>query len=178
MRLKVLAVAGLAASLAATASPEVTSDLASQRSEALAWTIAAFASCDSVETLQRDIRHEAVSLSANPDEVMEALKILAETDQVCGLLNEYAADMVVLSSINFTQFQARLTANEDPPAPFFETMQPEGAGEAYDSVILDASRNSPPLSGAGVSPPAPSASPDPTPPPPSGESDPGSSDYQ
>ena len=200
MKVKTLVAASVIAGLSPWVSAEIVSDVNVQKAEALAWTIEAFASCDSVDTLQRDIRAEATSLSASPDEIVLSLKMLSASDDVCELLNSYAADMVLLSAMDFEAFQARLTVNEDPPSPYFEPMQPEGAGETYTSVILEGTSVPVPLS-AGTPPPAPSGSSNPTPPsgegsndnppsppssdegspvspPPSGEGDPSSSDYQ
>ena len=188
MKVKTLVAASVIAGLSPWVSAEVVSDVNVQKAEALAWTIEAFASCDSVGTLQHDIRAEATSISANPDEIVLSLKMLSASDEVCELLNSYAADMVLLSAMDFEQFQARLAVNEDPPSPYFEPMQPEGAGEAYTSVILEGASAPVPLS-AGTPPPAPTGSDNPPPPPPSddggpvspppsGEGDPGNSDYQ
>lgn len=198
MKVKTLVAASVIVGLSPWVSAEIVSDVNVQKAEALAWTVEAFASCDSVDTLQRDIRAEATSLSASPDEIVLSLKMLSASDEVCELLNSYAADMVLLSAMDFEQFQARLAVNEDPPLPYFEPMQPEGAGEAYTSVILDSASAPVPLS-AGTPPPSPASSSAPTPPvgdgssdnppppsddgnpvppPPSGDGDPSSSDYQ
>ena len=87
MKVKTLVAASVIAGLSPWVAAEVVSDVNVQKAEALAWTIEAFASCDSVGTLQHDIRAEATSISANPDEIVLSLKMLSASDEVCELLN-------------------------------------------------------------------------------------------
>lgn len=136
-----------------------------QTGEALAWTVAAYASCETPDALQADYREEAARMEADIVEVLASLRILAEADNICGNLGTYAMDMLAMAEYDMPGVEARLITHEQPIVPVFETEDPKGAGThagRHHSLIL-AKTSDGPLGGA--MPPASS----PTPP---------SSDYQ
>lgn len=116
--------------------------------EALAWSVASYASCQDDATLQRDFRAEVARGDADESEVLAALSILAEADNVCGSLNDFSIAMLQLSTTDFTRFEAMLLVKDDPAAPEFDLDPPEGNGRLQTSVILDASSLPPALSGS------------------------------
>ncbi len=117
-----------------------------QPGEALAWTVAAYASCETTEELQRDFREEVAKRKADTAEIIDALHILVDANGTCELLSTYAADMLELSVTDQATFEARLAYAEEPPVPVFEIEQPEGAGETPNTVILTAANEPPPQS--------------------------------
>ncbi|MEM9053924.1 MAG: hypothetical protein AAGB16_01250 [Pseudomonadota bacterium] len=121
-----------------------------QPGEALAWTVAAYASCETTEALQEDFRTEVGKLEADTVDILAALRILAETNNVCDLLDTYADDMLALAETDMATLEARLGVFEDPEAPEFEIAEPKGKGhtdhEARNSMILSAANQPPPQS--------------------------------
>ena len=103
-----------ALSLAASATPADSHD---STGEALAWTVAAYASCESPQLLQADFKEEATKLKSSMDDVVAALAILADADNVCGNLNLFAVDMLALAETDMDTLEARLGAERAAPAP-------------------------------------------------------------
>ena len=115
--------------------------------EALAWTVAAYASCESEEEMQRDLRAESAAKRADVTEVTAALKLLSSSTQVCEGLNTYAADMLTLAATEPETFRTRFIVEEDPAMPVFAEEVPEGNGAPEDvSIILDSANTPPPQS--------------------------------
>lgn len=136
-------------SFTASANPTDSSDATG---EALAWTVAAYASCETPQLLRSDFKEEATKLKSSMDDVVAALEILAEADNVCGNLNLFAVDMLALAEADMATLEARLGAQSDAPTPvLFQIEEPEGAG-AQNSIILSNSADLPPLSGSSNPP--------------------------
>ena len=135
----------LASGLSLTAFADQTNRF-EQSGEALAWTVAAYGSCEDETQLQMDFKQEAATLQSDFNEVMGALAILSEANNVCGMKTTFAIDMRQLATTDMDSFEAKLMTFEDPPAPVFGTDQPEGAGESHASIILEAASTPPPES--------------------------------
>lgn len=126
-------------------------DRLEQTGEALAWTVAAYGSCEDETQLQVDFKQEAAVLQSDFTEVMAALAILSDANNVCGMKTTFAIDMQQLATTDMESFEAKLLTFEDPPAPVFGSDQPEGAGESHASVILEAASTPPPESSGAPS---------------------------
>jgi len=148
---RVIASVLVAASLGFTAMADQTDGI-EQTGEALAWTVAAYGSCDDALQLQRDFKKEAATLNSDFNEILGALVILEDASNVCGMKNAFAANMRQLATTDISSFEAKLMTFDDPPAPVFEIDHPEGSGEAQTSVILEAANSPPPLSSGATSP--------------------------
>lgn len=143
------AAAATAISFTAAANPADSSDAPG---EALAWTVAAYASCETPQLLQSDFKEEATKLDSSMGDVVAALEILEDADNVCGNLNLFAADMLALAETDMATLEARLGAESAEPTPVvFQIEEPEGAG-AQNSIILTNSADLPPLSGSSNPP--------------------------
>ena len=148
-KIAINAAAAAAFSLTAAANPSDSSDATG---EALAWTVAAYASCETPQSLQLDFKEEATKLDSTMGDVVAALEILAIADNVCGNLNLFAVDMLALAETDMDTLEARLGAERAAPAPVvFQVEEPKGAG-AQNSIILSSSADLPPLSGSSSSP--------------------------
>ena len=122
--------------------------------EALAWTVAAYANCDSVDRLQADFKAESTKMQASMTDVVSALKLLSTADNVCGQMNIFAADMLALAETDMATLEARLGAAKPAATPVrFEAEEPEGPS-APNSIILANSSDLPPLSGSPSDPPS------------------------
>lgn len=143
MIFKTFASVAIAAAIgfSATADTAPTAD----NGEVLAWTVAAYSSCDSRSELQSEIRGEAAKLDASVVEIVSALRILAEADSVCGLKSVYAKEMLSLAETDMASFEARLLQAQPVSAPVFELEDPKGSGTP-NSIILSESAEIPPLS--------------------------------
>ncbi|GAB5455373.1 MAG: hypothetical protein Hens2KO_16020 [Henriciella sp.] len=113
--------------------------------EVLAWTVAAYSSCESRSELQTEIREEASKLDASTIEIVAALRILAEASSVCGLKSLYAQEMLSLAETDMASFEARLLQAQPVNSPVFELETPKGPA-APNSIILTESAEVPPLS--------------------------------
>lgn len=142
---RVIASIIVASGLGLTAMAEQTERF-EQSGEALAWTVAAYGSCEDETQLQIDFKKEAATLQSDFNEIMGALAILSDANNVCGMKTSFASDMQQLATTDMTSFEAKLMTFEDPPAPIFAADQPEGAGETHASVILEAASTPPPES--------------------------------
>ena len=142
---RVLASMAVAATLGLHAAADQTSEI-NQTGEALAWTVAAYGSCEDEGQLQRDFKKEAAVLESDFNDIMGALAILEDAGNVCEMKTTFASDMRLLATTDMSSFEAKLMTFDDPPAPVFQAEQPEGAGESHASVILEAASNPPPLS--------------------------------
>lgn len=148
---RVIASLVVASGLGITAMAEQT-DRFERTGEALAWTVAAYGSCDDENQLQRDFKKEAATLKSDFSEILSALVILEDASNVCEMKNEFAANMRQLATTDIATFEAKLVTFDDPPLPIFEADQPEGSGESHASVILEAASSPPPLSSDAPSP--------------------------
>lgn len=147
---RVLASIIVASGLGLTAMAEQTERF-EQTGEALAWTVAAYGSCEDETQLQIDFKQEAATLQSDFNEIMGALAILSDANNVCGMKTTFAIDMQQLATTDMSSFEAKLMTFEDPPAPVFGSDQPEGAGESHASVILEAASTPPPESSSSPS---------------------------
>ena len=145
MKSRVISCMVLAASLGVVAAAEQIQAV-EQTGEALAWTVAAYGSCDDVDQLQIDFKREATTLNSDFNDVIGALSILQTANNVCVLKQTFASDMKQLASTDMESFEAKVMAFSDPVAPVFETPQPEGSGHVSTKVIADAASTPPPLS--------------------------------
>lgn len=122
--------------------------------EALAWTVAAYANCDSEELLQADFKAESTKMQASMIDVVHALKILADADNVCGQMNGFAVNMLALAETDMPTLEARLGASQTAATPVsFETEKPEGPS-AQNSIILSNASDLPPITGSTSNPPS------------------------
>ncbi len=124
-------------------------DPANDTSQVLAWTVAAYASCETMDELQADYREEVARIEADITDVLESLRILSVSDNICGNLNTYANEMLVLAEYDLPAVEARLITFEEPELPYFEVEVPEGAGAQHseNSLIITEAGELPPLSG-------------------------------
>ena len=145
MSVKFLATSLIAATMTLSAAAD-RAERTDRTGEALAWTVAAYASCDSREALQADFRDEVAKLKSDMVEILAALYILADADNVCGLMNTYANEMLILAETDIAIVDARLGYSEQPAAPAFEVAEPEGPGDTSKdaSLILALGSNPPP----------------------------------
>ena len=141
---RMLAPVALAAAFAFGASAEKV-DGFEQTGEALAWTVAAYASCETPETLQTDFRSEVAKLDSDTTEILAALRILADAENVCGQLSTFASEMLIIAETDVPAVEARLGVSKTPATPVFEVEQPEGAA-TKNSVIISSAPDLPPLS--------------------------------
>lgn len=135
------------AALAAAMTLPAAADKTDETGEVLAWTVAAYASCETVDALQFDYREEVARIEADILHVLESLRILSEAENVCGNLNTYANDMLALAETDMAAVEARLIKFEDPKAPEFEIEEPKGSQNLEDNFILTESEELPPQSG-------------------------------
>lgn len=140
---KLLVPAALAAALTLPAAADRTDGTG----EVLAWTVAAYASCETVDTLQLDYREEVARIEADILHVLDSLKILSEADNICGNLNAYANDMLALAETDMAAVEARLIASKNPEGPVFEIEEPKGSQGQEENFILTESDELPPQSG-------------------------------
>ena len=140
---KILVPAVLAAALTLPAA----ADRKDETGEALAWTVAAYASCETVDALQLDYREEVARIEANIVQVLDSLKILSKADNICGNLNTYANDMLALADTDMPAVEARLIKAKDPKRPVFEVEEPKGSQGLEENFILTESEELPPQSG-------------------------------
>jgi len=141
--------AGVLMSVSASADSTTKSELGG---EALAWTVAAYASCESPSLLQADFKAETTKMQASMVDVLAALEILSEADNVCGQMNTFAVNMLALAESDMATLEARLGAERPAATPVsFDVEEPEGAG-AQNSIILSSSADLPPLSGSSNPP--------------------------
>jgi hypothetical protein len=117
-----------------------------QTGEALAWTVAAYGSCEDVDQLQIDFKREATTLESDFNDVIGALTILETATNVCGMKQTFASDMKQLATVDMASFEAKVMAFADPIAPVFAAQEPEGAGQSAIKVISEAANTPPPLS--------------------------------
>lgn len=142
---KILASTAIGAMVSFSAAAD-TADSSHALGEGLAWSVAAYASCETPQEMQADFKAEATKMQSSMDEVLAALRILAAADNVCGQANTFAADMLALAETDMATLEARIGAKQLAVAsPVFEIEAPEGAG-APNSIILTASADLPPLS--------------------------------
>ena len=147
---RVLASIAVAVNLGMYAAADQTSEI-TQAGEALAWTVAAYGTCEDEDQLQREFKREAAVLKSDFNAILSALAILEETDTVCEVKATFASDMRRLATTDMSSFEAKLMTFGDPAVPVFQEEQPEGAGESQTSVILEAASNPPPLSSGAPS---------------------------
>ena len=140
---KTFAALAIASAIGVSAAADTTQT--ADHSEVLAWTGAAHSSCESRSELQTEIREEASKFDASTVEIISALRILAETDSVCGLKSRYAQEMLALAETDIASFEARLLQDQPVNAPVFELEMPKGPA-APNSIILTESAEVPPLS--------------------------------
>lgn len=144
MRVKFI-ISGLAAACLGLSASADNADGAASTGEALAWTVAAYASCDSHSAIQEDFREEVQKLKSSTYDILHALRILAEADNVCGLKNTYAQEMLQLAETNLELVEARLGYSEDPEGPVFAIEEPEGPGQTgKGNSVLVAQASGPP----------------------------------
>lgn len=135
------------AALAVAMTLPAAADTADETGEILAWTVAAYASCETVDALQFDYREEVARIEADILDVLASLRILAEADNICGNLNSYANDMLGLAETDMAAVEARLIKFQDPDAPEFEIEEPKGSQNHEENFILTESEELPPQSG-------------------------------
>lgn len=140
---KLLAPAALAIAMTLPAAADRTDGTG----EVLAWTVAAYASCETVDGLQLDYREEVARIEANIVHVIDSLKILSEADNICGNLNTYANDMLALAETDMAAVEARLITFNNPKKPVFELEDPKGSQGHEENFILTESEELPPQSG-------------------------------
>ncbi len=117
----------------------------SERSgEALAWTVAAYGSCEDTAELQSDFRRESIALDASFEDVTNALGILATAANVCELQVQFAQDMRELSHADADVFAAKFVAAHEPVSPEFVIEAPMGADESQTDLIMNAAKLPPP----------------------------------
>jgi len=141
---KSIAILGIAAMMSHSALADTVSKSTAE-GEALAWTVAAYASCESTDQLQSDFRNEIARLDSDIVDVLAAMNILRDSDSVCGLLQTYSADMLSLAVTDMDALQAKLLISDTPNAPVFEAEEPKGAG-SETSIILTTAGDLPPES--------------------------------
>lgn len=142
---KILAVTAIGAVASLSAAADKATD-SYALGEGLAWSVAAYASCESPQAMQADFKEEATKMQSSTDEILAALRILADADNVCGQANTFAVDMLALAETDMPTLEARIGATKlAASGPVFEVEEPEGAG-APNSIILTASSDLPPLS--------------------------------
>ena len=142
---KILAVTAIGAMGSFSAAADAT-DRSHALGEGLAWSVAAHASCETPQAMQADFKAETTRMQSSMDEVLAALRILAEADNVCGQATTFATDMLALAETDMATLEARIGAKKLAAAnPVFEVEQPKGA-VAANSIILTASADLPPLS--------------------------------
>lgn len=147
---KTIAVLGIAAMMSHTAMADTASKSTAQ-GEALAWTVAAYASCESTEQLQSDFRNEIARMESDIVDVLAAMQILQGSDNVCGLLQTYSADMLSLAVTDMESLEAKLLISDTPVAPQFDVEEPKGAGAGIEtSIILTTAGDLPPESSSPV----------------------------
>jgi|GEM_PF-6753467 len=139
-------VIALAATMPATADR---SDELAKSSEALAWTVAAYASCEDRTQLQQDFKSEAAAMNAGFSDIYDALGILETAENVCDLQAEFARDMRQLAVEDSGLFEATLISSKEPAAPRFENDQPESADDTGSRFILEAASALPPTGSEG-----------------------------
>ncbi|MEM9178109.1 MAG: hypothetical protein AAGA89_00295 [Pseudomonadota bacterium] len=154
MKKSILASAICIAGISFSALAQETKLNATNEGEPLAWTIAAYASCEDEQTLYRDVRAEVARMGSESRDVVSALRILQSADNVCGELNEFAGEMLTLYSTDYNAFQSRLLVSEEPPAPTFERQAPKGNSDAQSSFVLKAAADLPPPQGSQQSSPS------------------------
>lgn len=142
---KLLVSTGLVGALALSAA----ADRPGEKGDVLAWTVAAYASCETIDMLQRDYREEVARIEATTDELLYSLRVLSEADSVCGNLNTYATEMLALAETDLAAVEARLMEFEEQQFAEFEEEVPKGNGsdEFERNLILTESSNPPPVSG-------------------------------
>ncbi|MDJ0919678.1 MAG: hypothetical protein QNI84_01010 [Henriciella sp.] len=113
--------------------------------EALAWTLAAYVSCDDADALQQQIRAEISAFGADGEETLQAMKILTSEDTACGALRLYAIDLVSLATTDMSAFEAALEVQEQQDLRQSETELPEGP-EAVTTSLVEATVADVPLS--------------------------------
>lgn len=142
---KLLVSAGLAGAVALSAA----ADRPGEKGDVLAWSVAAYASCETIDLLQRDYREEVARVEANLDELLYSLKVLSEANNICGNLNTFATDMLALAETDISELKERLMVFEEPQFAEFQPEDPKGKGsdEFKRNLILTESANPPPVSG-------------------------------
>jgi len=141
---KSIAILGIAAIMSHSALADAVTNSTAE-GEALAWTVAAYSSCESTDQLQSDFRDEIARMDSDIVDVLAAMQILRETENTCGLLQSYSSDMLLLSATDMDAFQAKLFISDTPNAPEFEFEEPKGAG-FQTSIILSKAGELPPES--------------------------------
>jgi len=119
----------------------------STQSEALAWTVAAYSSCETYEALTSDFRTEADRMDAEVIEIKGALEILLAADNVCGLKNDFASDMLTLAVADMPKFESTLRTSSRPASPVFVAESPKGSNN-QELIVLGDAANAPPQSRA------------------------------
>ncbi|MEM9938869.1 MAG: hypothetical protein AAF768_08485 [Pseudomonadota bacterium] len=103
--------------------------------EALAWTLAAYVSCDDAAELQHEIKAEVSAFGANGEETLEAMKIIAEGDSACGALKIYATDLVSLAATDMSAFENMLDFQGGKDARISVEQMPEGPATVASSLV-------------------------------------------
>lgn len=115
--------------------------------EALAWTLAAYVSCDEAANLPEEIKAEVTAFGADGEETLKAMRLLADEDGACGPLRLYAIDMVSLASQDMTAFEELLEFQAKQEARISNQEKPEGPAAVTTSLVADTVANVPLSSG-------------------------------